>query len=196
MYHKLRYTVQRSGSYHYYRRVPKRVASDFGADFVRVNIGSDYEKASKLSVAISSRLEDIWSARRVRPVDLVHLVASLGSPSLDLLSCADLYLSIKDIEEKPIRLAAEVLAMVAGNMSVETYTRQDARRTVEALLERGNKTKTVRRRLQSMHALLEFGYQELSVDRRNPFARLGIPGEGRDSVKRGRFLAGTAICPV
>ena len=86
-----------------------------------------------------------------------------------------------------MRLAAEALARIAGNKDVSLYERGDARRLVQALQDKGNKSATVRRRVQSLHALLELGYLEKDETKRNPFARLSIPGEGCDTRKRGVF---------
>jgi integrase len=58
---------------------------------------------------------------------------------------------------------------------------------IEHLSSSGAKTATIRRRLNSIKALLEYGYLEGGVEKRNPFAQLQIPGEGQDAKKRGTF---------
>jgi integrase len=50
---------------------------------------------------------------------------------------------------------------------------------------KGNKTATIRRRIDSLSAILNYAYAELGLDKRNPFSRLFIKGEGEDSHKRG-----------
>ena len=52
---------------------------------------------------------------------------------------------------------------------------------------KGNKTATIRRRINSLSAILNYAYSELDLDKRNPFSRLIIKGEGDDSFKRGVF---------
>ena len=52
---------------------------------------------------------------------------------------------------------------------------------------RGNKTATIRRRINSLSAILTYAYAELDLDKRNPFSRLIIKAEGEDSHKRGTF---------
>jgi integrase len=52
---------------------------------------------------------------------------------------------------------------------------------------KGNKTATIRRRINSLSAILNYAYAELDLDKRNPFSRLFIKGEGEDSHKRGTF---------
>ena len=55
---------------------------------------------------------------------------------------------------------------------------------------KGNKTATIRRRINSLSAILNYAYSELDLDKRNPFSRLIIKGEGDDSFKRGVFANG------
>ena len=52
---------------------------------------------------------------------------------------------------------------------------------------RGNKTATIRRRINSLSAILNYAYAELDLDKRNPFSSLIIKGEGEDNCKRGTF---------
>jgi integrase len=52
---------------------------------------------------------------------------------------------------------------------------------------KGNKTATIRRCINSLSAILNYAYAELDLDKRNPFSRLFIKGEGEDSHKRGTF---------
>jgi site-specific recombinase XerD len=187
MIHKLPHIVLVRGVYHYNRRVPEQAVRGFGSRSVRVSLSRDYDEARELSEALSSALEDIWSAPRVRPFDVETLLAHLRPQTWDLASCLDEYLQLHSINEKPSRLAAEALIQVAGNKPIETYSRRDARELVAELLRRGNKTATVRRRLQSLHAVFEFGLVELEADRRNPFSRLKIPQEGLDKSRRHPF---------
>jgi hypothetical protein len=41
--------------------------------------------------------------------------------------------------------------------------------------------------INSLSAILNHAYAELDVDKRNPFSRLFIRGEGQDAHKRGTF---------
>jgi len=58
---------------------------------------------------------------------------------------------------------------------------------VDVLLSQSNKTATIRRRINCISAILNYAYAELDVDKRNPFNRLFIKGEGQDAHKRGTF---------
>ena len=76
---------------------------------------------------------------------------------------------------------------LAGDRDVSQYTREDAKLFTRHLEMKGNKTATIRRRINSLSAILNYAYAELDLDKRNPFSRLFIKGEGEDSHKRGTF---------
>ena len=58
---------------------------------------------------------------------------------------------------------------------------------VVQLQKQGNKTATIRRRINCLSAILNYAYAELDVDKRNPFSRLFIKGEDQDAHRRGTF---------
>ena len=45
----------------------------------------------------------------------------------------------------------------------------------------------MRRRFNTITAILNYAYQELEIDKRNPFSKMTIIGEGLDAAKRGTF---------
>ena len=67
------------------------------------------------------------------------------------------------------------------------YTREDAKLFVDHLEIKGNKTATIRRRINSLSAIINYAYSELDLDKRNPFTRLFIRNEGGDISIRGTF---------
>ena len=100
---------------------------------------------------------------------------------------ADEYLSLRKIDVAPPKLALETFIRLAGDRDVVSYTRDDAKMLVGVLLSQGNRTATIRRRINCISAILNYAYAELDVDKRNPFSRLFIEGEGQDTHKRGTF---------
>ena len=52
---------------------------------------------------------------------------------------------------------------------------------------KGNKTASIRRRINSLSTILNYTYVDLDLGKRNPILRLCIKGEGEDSQKRGTF---------
>ena len=94
---------------------------------------------------------------------------------------------MRAIDEKPPRVALSGFISLASDKDVSQYTREDAKLFVRYLEMKGNKTATIRRRINSLSAILNYAYAELDLDKRNPFSRLFIKGEGEDSHKRGTF---------
>ena len=97
------------------------------------------------------------------------------------------YLAIRDISDKPVKLAVDALVTVAGDREISDYAREDVRAFLGYMQQRDVKTATVRRRLNSLSAIFNYSYAELDIDKRNPFTRVIIPKEGKDVSKRGVF---------
>jgi len=94
---------------------------------------------------------------------------------------------LKRIDLTPPRVAVSAFISVAGDRDVSEYTRQDAKLFVHHLKLKGNKTATIRRRINSLSAIINYAYSELDLDKRNPFAKLFIQNEGADAFKRRTF---------
>ena len=104
------------------------------------------------------------------------------------------YLTLKQIDQTPPRVALSAFLSLAGDRDVSEYTRQDAKLFVHHLEMKGNKTATVRRRINSISAIMNYAYSELDLDQRNPFTRLFIRNEGNDVFKRGIFTNDQLKC--
>ena len=78
-------------------------------------------------------------------------------------------------------MAVDPFISLAGYRDVSQYTREHAKLFVRHLEMKGNNTATVRRRINSLSAILNYAYAELDLDNRNPFSRLLLKGEGEDS---------------
>ena len=100
---------------------------------------------------------------------------------------AEEYLALREIDQVPPRTALATFISLAGDRDVGTYTREDAKLFVHHLQLKGNKTATIRRRINSLSGILNYAYAKLDLDKRNPFNRLIIRNEGQDASKRGTF---------
>ena len=100
---------------------------------------------------------------------------------------AEEYLSLKKIDRASPNLSLASFIELAGDRDVNSYVRDDAKLFVNDLKRQGNKTATIRRKVNSICAILNYDYAELDVDKLNPFSRLFIMGEGQDFHKRGTF---------
>ncbi len=181
------YTLCRSGTYYYNRRVPKHAVEAYGS-FIRQALSKCPEEAEAYAKRLGNVLEGSWSnTTSIQPVDIPTILFSFKPRSFLLSEIAEEYLSFRVIDEKPSRVALSGFISLAGDRDVSQYTREDAKLFTRHLEMKGNKTATIRRRINSLSAILNYAYAELDLDKRNPFSRLFIKGEGEDSHKRGTF---------
>ena len=181
------YTICRSGTYYYNRRVPRHAVEAYGS-FIRHSLSQCPEEAAEYAKRLGYVLEASWSnTSRVQAVDVVTIIESF-KPKASLLSeMSEEYLSLRQIDQTPPRVALNTFISLAGDRDVGEYSREDAKLFVRHLTLRGNKTATIRRRINSLSAILNYAYAELDLDKRNPFTRLIIRNEGDDVSKRGTF---------
>ena len=182
------YTICRSGTYYYNRRVPKHAVKAYGL-FIRQALSRCPIEAEAYAKRLSDVLEGSWSrtTERVQPVDISSVLFSFKPRSFVLSEIAQEYLTLRDIDQKPPTVALSGFISLAGDRDVSEYSREDAKLYVRHLEMKGNKTATIRRRINSLSAILSYAYAELDLDKRNPFSRLIIKAEGEDSHKRGTF---------
>ena len=181
----IQYTIFRSGTYYYNRRVPKHAVSAY-ASFIRQSLSQCPEEAAGYAFRRNTVLESSWKSRvGVTAVDVATIIDSF-KPKASLLSeMAEEYLSLRQIDQTPPRVALNIFVSLAGDRDVGEYSREDAKLFVRHLTLRGNKTATICRRINSLSAILNYAYAELDLDKRNPFTRLILRNEGDDVSKRG-----------
>ena len=181
------YTICRSGTYYYNRRVPKHAVNSYG-QFIRQALSKDPLEADAFSKRLSDVLEGAWNATTNAPaVNISTIIESFQPRCVALSEVAAEYLALKQIDQTPPRVALSTFISLAGDRDVSDYTRQDAKLFVHHLEMKGNKTATIRRRINSLSAIMNYAYSELDLDKRNPFTRLFIRNEGDDVFKRGTF---------
>ena len=183
----IQYTICRSGTYYYNSRVPSHAVEAYGS-FIRQALSKCPDEAAEYAKRLGYVLEASWCiTTRLQPVDVATIIESF-KPRASLLSeMAEEYLSLRQIDQTPPRVALNIFILLAGDRDVGEYSREDAKLFVRHLTLRGNKTATIRRRINSLSAILNYAYAELDLDKRNPFTRLIIRNEGDDVAKRGTF---------
>ena len=165
----------------------KHAVNSYG-QFIRQALSKDPLKAEALSKRLSDVLEGAWSATTdAPPVNISTIIESFQPRRVALSEIAAEYLALKQIDQTPPRVALSTFISLAGDRDVSEYTRQDAKLFVHHLEMKGNKTATIRRRINSLSAIMNYAYSELDLDKRNPFTRLFIRNEGDDVFKRGTF---------
>ena len=183
----IRYTIVRSGTYYYNRRVPAHAIAAYGTH-IRQVLSSCPIEAAAYSTRLSNVLEASWASNvTTTAINIPAVVYGFKPKSHFLSEMADEYLSLRKIDLAPPKLALETFSSLAGDSDVVSYTRDDAKLFVDVLLSQRNRTATIRRRINCISAILNYAYAELDVDKRNPFSRLFIKGEGQDAHKRGTF---------
>jgi integrase len=167
--------------------VPKHAVISYG-HLIRQTLSKDPLKAEALSKRLSEVLEGAWSATTdAPPVNISTIIGSFQPRRVALSEIAAEYLALKQIDQVPPSVALSTFISLAGDRDVSEYTRQDAKLLVHHLEMKGNKTATIRRRINSLSAIINYAYSELDLDKRNLFNRLFIRSEGNDVFKRGTF---------
>lgn len=183
----IQYTICRSGTYYYNRRVPSHAVEAYGL-FIRQALSKCPDEAAEYAKRLGYVLEASWNnTTRIRPVDVATIIESFKPKSVLLSEMAEEYLALREIDQAPPRSALSTFISLAGDRDVGNYSREDAKLFVRHLELKGNKTATIRRRINSLSAILNYAYAELDLDKRNPFTRLIIRNEGQDAHKRGTF---------
>ena len=167
--------------------MPKHAVQYYG-QFIRCLLSTDIQEAKAYAERLSDVLEGSWSGPSVNyKVDIPAIINSFKPTSYILSDMAEEYISLKQIDEKSPRSALTTFISLAGDRDVSLYSREDAKLLIHHLELKGNKTTTIRRRINSLSAILNYAYSELDLDKRNPFTRLFIRNEGHDVFKRGTF---------
>ena len=193
--HTITNTVVRNGSYYFNLRVPKNHVATHG-QAIRFKLGDvseakpNYIRPKDLEQVVKRLTPLIYGSFRTGSKLDYRIAAKNLMPKATLLSdMMQEYLSVREITERPVKLSVDALVTVAGDREVSDYSREDVRAFMGYMKQRGVKTATVRRRLNSLGAIFSYAYAELDIDKRNPFTRVIIPKEGADVTKRGTFTA-------
>ena len=112
------YTICRSGTYYYNRRVPKQAVKAYGS-FIRQSLSQCAEEAAEYAKRLSDVLEASWKSRvGVTAVDVATIIESF-KPKASLLSeLAEEYLSLRQIDQTPPRVALNILMPLAGDRDI------------------------------------------------------------------------------
>ena len=178
----IRYTINRSGTFYYNRSVPSYAVEAYGTH-IRQALSSCPIEAEAYSTRLSNVLEASWATHKTTtPINIPAVVGSFKPKSYLLSEMAEEYLSLRKIDNAPPKLALETFISLAGDRDVVSYTRDDAKLFVDALLSLGNKTATIRRRINCISAILNYAYAELDVDNAIPLVVCSLRARGRMST--------------
>ena len=181
------YTLYRAGKYYYNRRVPSHAVKTYGP-FIRHFLTQDRKELAVMVDRLNTVLEKSLCSKcnNVR-VNIPALVENFRPRPTYLSQAAEEYLALKTINQKPFVNAISCFIKLVGDRDISSYCREDAKVFIRHLHSKGNKTATIRRRINSLCAVFNFTYAEFDIDKRNPFMKLLIKGEGEDSKQRKSF---------
>ena len=146
-----------------------------------------WKEAAILASHLSQLLKQAWSSNTKVVVCIEQALRSARPTKTTFAAVAAEYIAARRVDHKSSMVAVRALLTVAGDREVQSYKRDDARALLAYLQSNGNKTATVRRRFNTITAILNYAYQELEIDKRNPFSKMTIVDEGLDAAKRGTF---------
>lgn len=155
--------------------------------------GAAYLKARHEPHLTGIDLEDLWNPVEAEAVRL--LKEDPSKPRALLSDALAAYLKDHDKGDDPQFAAGATRAIqhvygAVGDFPLNFYRREHAVQVRDALLKDGNKTATVRRRLNDIKAVFNKGLLEFNLGTYpNPFERLQIAKEDQDSESREPFTA-------
>jgi integrase len=206
---KVKHLLRKGGRLYYSRRIPDDLKPHYSQSIIRTNLHTDdLTKAAQLCAEYARYDDGLWTSIR-SGVD--PSLTTVGNPEatatnsviMKIMRSRPKRVRLSDALERYLqehkrgqdvrfirdaRRAIGLVTDIVGDKHLEEYTRDHARTIREALMP-GHSTSTVRRRIESINAIFNFGRREFDVTCLNPFERLAIAREGLDVVKRVPFTA-------
>jgi hypothetical protein len=202
--HSNHYLFSKRGTFYYSRRVPAAVRQQFGKPrFVRCLHTSNRVKAERLSLELSSRLENIWDRLRLdvvtfdqiieprvgrtrkasHPANLPSAEAQAVPTSPTLEDALDLYIRLKAPGKGALFEAHARRNMASFVEAVGSIRLSDLRKTHggqfrDHLLGQGLSSSSINRVFSSVKAVLNLALREWDIDATNPLVGTFIPEVG------------------
>ena len=115
----IQYTIFRSGTYYYNRRVRIHAVKTYGP-FIRQALSKCPVEAEVYAKRLSNVLEGSWSGTTeiISPVNISYVLSSFKPRSFKLTEIAEEYLALKQIDQIPPRVVLSVFTEIAGDRDV------------------------------------------------------------------------------
>jgi integrase len=183
------YTFNRDGYYYFTRRVPKDLAHHYSRLRIVECLRTTSARQAKMQAQqANAKLEAYWASLRVAhaalPGSATCLTLPVNSASRaepkhqndqpDLMQALQVYLDLKG-KNRPRSFEAAAtrtcnyLIGIAGNKPLGDYTRVDALKFREWLIDRGLTGSSVTWNFSYLKAVFNFAVSEYALDVRNPF---------------------------
>ena len=116
----IQYTICRSGTYYYNRRVPSHAIAAYGL-FIRQALSQCPDEVAEYAKRLGYVLEASWSnTTKIQPVDVATIIESFQPKSVLLSEMAEEYLALREIDQVPLRTAVITFISLAGDRDVST----------------------------------------------------------------------------
>jgi hypothetical protein len=150
----IQYTICRSGTYYFNKRVPKHAVKTYGP-FIRQALSQCPQEAAAYAKRLSNVLEGSGSGTTeiISPVNISYLLSSFKPKSFRLTEIAEEYITFRDIDQQSPRVAVAVFVSLAGDRDVSQYTREDAKLFVRHLEMCQRRTKVTSLAGEKVHQL-------------------------------------------
>ena len=184
----------KDGIYYFCRRVPKDLQKHYTSTKISYSLRTrSVAVAASRAARAAQKLDDYWYHLRVNDSDLPgkHMLriglqdepasAAGQSPAntnvqetVKLSEAVGIYLRLKGQgKSKTFHRGAErscgYVIDVCGDRDITAYTKKDANRFRDALIERGLKGSSITRVFGTVRSVVNFAASELGIDLRNPF---------------------------
>ena len=183
------FTYNRDGYYYFTRRVPKDLAHHYSQPRIVECLRTTSARQAKMQAQqANAKLEAYWASLRVAHATIPGSATCLTPPvnpasraepkrqnnQPDLMQALQLYLDLKG-KNRPRSFEAAAtrtcnyLIGIAGNKPLGDYTRVDALKFREWLIDRGLTGSSVTRNFSYLKAVFNFAVSEYALDVTNPF---------------------------
>ena len=198
-YQKPLYLTTKRDVFYYTRRVPQSLKAQFQSPrFVKCLHTKSQDKAGRLSVELSSRLENIWDRMRLEVLDfkfpeprsVVFGSTSISARDDFLISDGfELYLRLKgatktDNFKKCTERNQRYLTACLGNVAIGELSPRDGAEFRDHLIAKGLSSSSVRRVFSTVKAVINLCISEHGLQITNPFGGVYIPDDNLETKRR------------
>ena len=198
-YQKPLYLTTKRDVFYYTRRVPQSLKAQFQSPrFVKCLHTKSKDKAVRLSVELSSRLENIWDRMRLEVLDFkspeprsaVFGPTSISARDDFLISDGfELYLRLKGTTKtENFRKCTErnqrYLTACLGNVAISDLSPRDGADFRDHLLAKGLSSASVRRVFSTVKAVINLCISEHGMHLSNPFGGVFIPEDDLETKRQ------------
>ena len=187
------FTFQKDGIFYFVRRVPTDLRQHYSSDRISYSLRTRSKTvATARANQAAFKLDDFWFHLRTKEADLPgkHLLRAAQSQPAELVNASVVnstapklsegvltYLALKGANKsegfkRTTERSCGYAIDVCGDLPLDQYSKADANRFRDALIERGLAGSSITRILGSVRSVFNFASSEEGLMLTNPFARV------------------------